>query len=120
MIRYMDGSLVWKLTVVVSGFDCGQFWKVQSLSTVIWTGGVTSTSPSITPKYGASLQKSPASAAETAYSVKTTNTHIAPSAFKAAPPRPALFFHLAFDNNTVSFLRQAPKRLSLLRLLPSG
>jgi len=25
-----------KVNVVVSGFDCGKFWNVQSLSIVIW------------------------------------------------------------------------------------
>src|SRR4030042_5286905 len=41
--------------VEVSGFDCGKFLNVQSLSIVIWVG-TGRISPSITPKYGGSLQ----------------------------------------------------------------
>src|SRR5512134_396644 len=41
--------------VEVSGLDCGKFWNVQSLSIVIWTGSGC-LKPSITPKYGGSLQ----------------------------------------------------------------
>ena len=41
--------------VEVSGFDCGKFWNVQSLSIVIWVGSGRKL-PSITPKYGGSLQ----------------------------------------------------------------
>src|SRR5512134_2160260 len=48
--------------VLVSGFDCGKFWNVQSLSIVIWTGSGCLL-PSITPKYGGSLQNFSAPAA---------------------------------------------------------
>src|SRR4030066_1513879 len=41
--------------VEVRGFDSGKFWNVQSLSIVICTGSGCLL-PSITPKYGGSLQ----------------------------------------------------------------
>ena len=41
--------------VEVSGFDCGKFWNVQFMSIVIWVGSGRKL-PSITPKYGGSLQ----------------------------------------------------------------
>jgi hypothetical protein len=61
-MRYMESSLVLKFKVVVRGFDSGKFLKVQSPSIVIWTG-TGGTSPSITPKYGGSLQNFSAASA---------------------------------------------------------
>src|SRR5512146_2784801 len=60
--------------VEVSGLDCGKFWNVQSLSTVIWTGSGC-LYPSITPKYGGSLQNfSAPSAGEAIASKKVKRT----------------------------------------------
>ena len=73
--------------VEVSGFDCGKFLNVQSLSIVIWIGSGR-ISPSITPKYGGPLQNlSAPTAGEAVPSDRAKRTKRMSSGKPSAKPR---------------------------------